>query len=202
MPVGCPIPRIRVPALTNGNLVTLDISQFKGQWVTLCCPSHFGLVECLFLDRYRKEWEQQGALLLGLVSGTYPFHEPWIQQVPRLGLPLLSDPLGRVCRALKLSKLQELGRCHSLIINPRGIVEYHLIHDLSVRGMNAISEIFLLSKKQRVGPGSQSKPAAIGDFPVLTQVFPADSGPSRSGLIIGPRNECKIKEPHPVGVQE
>ncbi|MGE0473873.1 MAG: hypothetical protein AB7P17_09595, partial [Nitrospirales bacterium] len=114
MPIGRPIPRIRVPALTNGKLVILDISQFKGQWVTVCCPSRFGLVECLFLDRYRKEWEQQGALLLGLLSGTYAFHEPWIQQVTRLGFPLLSDPLGRIGRTLKLSKLPDLGRCQSV----------------------------------------------------------------------------------------
>ncbi|MGD9850578.1 MAG: redoxin domain-containing protein [Nitrospirales bacterium] len=202
MPIGRPIPRIRVPALNKGNLVILDISQFKGQWVTLCCPSRFGLVECLFLDLYRKDWEQQGALLLGLVSGTYAFHEPWIQQVTRLGLPLLSDPLGRVCRALKLSKLSDLSRCQSLIINPRGIVEYHLIHDLSGRGMNAILEIFQLCKNSKSEVGSQPTQESIGQSPTLAQTPPNQSGKSRGVLNIRPRNERKIKPHQPIGVRE
>ncbi|GJL61026.1 MAG: hypothetical protein NPIRA03_38830 [Nitrospirales bacterium] len=202
MPVGRPIPRIRVPALTNGNLAILDISQLKGQWVTLCCPSRFDLVEYRFLDIYRKEWEQQGILLVGLVSGTYAFHEPWIQRVTKLGLPLLTDPLRRVSRALKLYKLSELGRCQSLIINPQGIVEYHLIHDLSGRGMKAISEIFQLCQHSQSGIASQAKPAPKGGIPMFRKSSPEHSGKPRRVVRIRTQNEGKIKKHQPILVRE
>ncbi len=182
------IPPIRVPGLVNGKIVAFNLSEFSGQWITLCCPSQFGLVESLFLDQYRQEWERQGARLLGLIPGTHPFHESWIRQVTTLGLILLGDPLGRVSRALRIANPQRQPRCQSLIINPRGRVEYHLIHDLNGRGMSAMSEIFQLCKNFQIRLGTPLERESVPGFTPDSQQSGHPSGTSGTR-----RNKLKRK---------
>jgi hypothetical protein len=202
MSIGHSLPRIRVPALTAGKVGPLDISQFREQWVTLCCLSRLGLVESYFLNRYRHDWAKQWAILVGLVIGAYPFHEPWVQQVTNLGIPLLGDPLGRVCRALKISEIPGHGRCQSLIVNPGGIVEYHLIHDLNGRGMSAISEIFQLCKNSQTPRGTQLKQTFIDGSSPAYQPFLRYPGKSGSVLTILTRHDRKMKKRPHIDVQE
>jgi alkyl hydroperoxide reductase subunit AhpC len=182
------VPQIRVPAVVNGHLMAFNLSELSGQWITLCCPSQFGLVESLFLDQYRQEWERQGACLLGLIPGTHPFHESWIRQVTTLGLILLGDPLGRVSRALRIANPQRQPRCQSLIINPRGRVEYHLIHDLNGRGMSAMSEIFQLCKNFQIRLGTPLERESVPGFTPDSQQSGHPSGTSGTR-----RNKLKRK---------
>ncbi len=186
MSTGHSILRIRVPALTDGHLVPLDFCQLKGKWITICCPSRFGLVETLFLDRYRQEWEKQVGLLLGLVSGNYPFHEPWVQRLTRFGIFLLGDPLGCVGRALKISEIPDQSRCQCLLINPEGIVDYHLVHNLNGRGMSAIFEIFQLCKNFKIrleaNPDQAHRESTFSDSPLFTgHAITSRSVPQQTG---------------------
>ncbi len=201
MPIGHPLPRLRVPALTEGNVVSLDLSQFKGRWIAICCPSRFGLVESLFLDRCRQELATQEALLLGLVTGPYPFHEPWIQQASQLGLILLSDPLRRISRALKMYTRPDQGRCQSLIVNPRGMVEYHLVHDLNGRGMSAFSKIFQLCKNFQIRLRTPLEQAAQPGPRHGGQPFSPPSGSTARHLTTHRHSEHIPGERHTLGVR-
>jgi alkyl hydroperoxide reductase subunit AhpC len=146
MKINQPALTIRVPALMSGNMSYLRTADFHGRSLALCFLPPLGLLECLMLERHSLKFHEQGSLLLGVISEAAFFSGPWHRRLWPRGLTLVSDPLGRLSRSYGVTSLNTPTRCHSFAIDPKGILRYHLVHDLNEPAMGALLEIVRASQ--------------------------------------------------------
>ncbi len=142
--IGERAPRFRVPALIGGALTYIDSAQFQGRWTALCFVPYVGLVETAFLDHQANTFAQINTVTVRI--------------------PLLTDPLGRLHRFFGVTVAQMPVRCQTFLIDPDGIIRFHLVHDLNGRGMDALLEIIGAGQGQekRFSPVSRQQ-SAVGD---------------------------------------
>ena len=143
--VGQPAPDFNLPSTKNMETLAENISlaDYKGKWLillfypldfTFVCPTEL----TAFSDRL-EEIQGVGAEVLGVSTDSVHSHRAWIK-TPRdqngiegLQYPLLSDVGGRL--AAKYNILVEdanIALRGLFIINPEGILQYSVVHDLNI----------------------------------------------------------------------
>lgn len=135
------IPRMRVPALLKGQMILFDSTSLRGQWsiITRLPPFEFG--EAIFLNQFQRTVQKDGAMLLGLLPFGDLFLDARLPKAKILRIPLLADPLQRLRRVLGLAGEPFTNRCQSYVIDPQGVIRYHLVHQLNWRGLSFLIEI-------------------------------------------------------------
>lgn len=119
MNIGDTLPNFRVPAIMDGHITALDLSQLRGRWTVLSCIQTFGPVETIFLEGQLERFEAFKTTLVGLILNDHPFHSPWVYRFGRIRLPLLADPLRRLSRALHCSSYPAPVRLRNIAFGPR-----------------------------------------------------------------------------------
>jgi len=143
--VGQPAPDFNLPSTKNMETLAENISlaDYKGKWLillfypldfTFVCPTEL----TAFSDRL-EELNGIGAEVLGVSTDSVHSHRAWIN-TPRdqngiadLQYPLLADVGGRL--AAKYNILVEdanIALRGLFIINPEGILQYSVVHDLNI----------------------------------------------------------------------
>ncbi len=135
------IPRTRIPALLKGQMILLDLNNFRGQWGMVCCLPSFDFGEAVFFNQYHRTVQKEGAVLLGMLPYSDPMPDPSLPKTRALGIPLLADPLRRLHRILGLSGSSSSNRCQSFVFDPGGVIRYHLVHRSQWIGMSFLLEI-------------------------------------------------------------
>ena len=134
-------PTFRIPCLLNGKLNFLPLSEFQGNTLALCCVSALTETEAWVLDAQVKRFRECGAVLAVFVSGDFTFEPTWIRSPYNFCLPLLTDPLKRVSRAMRLSRSLSPQRCETLFFDDQSRLTFRLIHDLNLRGISTVLDI-------------------------------------------------------------
>ncbi|MBX7172730.1 MAG: peroxiredoxin [Pyrinomonadaceae bacterium] len=143
--VGQPAPDFNLPSTKNLETLkeNVKLSDYKGKWLilmfypldfTFVCPTEL----TAFSDRI-EELNGVGAEVLGISTDSVHSHRAWIK-TPRdqngiegLQYPLASDVAGRL--AAKYNILVEeanIALRGLFIINPEGILQYAVVHDLNI----------------------------------------------------------------------
>ena len=143
--VGQPAPDFNLPSTKNMETLAenISLSDYKGKWLillfypldfTFVCPTEL----TAFSDRI-EEIQGIGAEVLGVSTDSVHSHRAWIK-TPRdqngiegLQYPLISDVGGRL--AAKYNILVEdanIALRGLFIINPEGILQYAVVHDLNI----------------------------------------------------------------------
>jgi peroxiredoxin (alkyl hydroperoxide reductase subunit C) len=143
--VGQPAPDFNLPSTKNMETLAenISLSDYKGKWLillfypldfTFVCPTEL----TAFSDRL-DEIQGIGAEVLGVSTDSVHSHRAWIK-TPRdqngiegLQYPLLSDVGGRL--AAKYNILVEdanIALRGLFIINPEGVLQYSVVHDLNI----------------------------------------------------------------------
>lgn len=146
--IGAPSPQFRLPALVDGQLALVDLAHFRTQWVVLCFIPRLEMVEAVFLDRHVDAFHKQGVSFLAISPKPEPLHEGWIKQFGTLSVPIVADPLRRLRRRYRIAAMETPPRCQTFLIDPEGLLRFHLVHDFNGRGMSAILEIFCANRTQ------------------------------------------------------
>ncbi len=135
------IPRMRVPAILKGQMILMDLASLHGQWSIFCRlpPIEFG--EAIALNQFQRTAQKDGAMLLGLLPFGDLFFDTCLPKSKILRIPLLADPLQRLRRVLGLTREPFTNRCQSYLIDPQGVIQYHLVHQLNWRGLSFLIEI-------------------------------------------------------------
>jgi peroxiredoxin 2/4 len=122
----------------DGSFRPVTLSNFHGKWVifyfypedfTFICPT-----EITGFSKRLADFKELGAEVIGASVDSLHSHLAWINgSLGKVGYPLLSDPTHAISREYGVL-LEEKG--HTLrgtfIIDPEGVVRYHLVHANSV----------------------------------------------------------------------
>ncbi len=143
--VGHPAPDFNLPSTKNMETLAenISLSDYKGKWLillfypldfTFVCPTEL----TAFSDRL-EEIQGIGAEVLGVSTDSVHSHRAWIK-TPRdqngiegLAYPLISDVGGKL--AAKYNILVEeanIALRGLFIINPEGVLQYSVVHDLNI----------------------------------------------------------------------
>lgn len=143
--VGKPAPDFDLPSTKNMETLAenVKLSDYKGKWLvllfypldfTFVCPTEL----TAFSDRI-EELNGIGAEVLGISTDSVHSHRAWVK-TPRdkngiegLAYPLASDVGGRL--AAKYNILVEesnIALRGLFIINPEGVLQYSVVHDLNI----------------------------------------------------------------------
>ena len=143
--VGQPAPDFNMPSTKNMETLgeNVKLSDYKGKWLillfypldfTFVCPTEL----TAFSDRL-DELQGVGAEVIGISTDSVHSHRAWIK-TPRdkngiegLKYPLASDVAGKLARQYNI--LIEEGNIALrglYIINPDGVLQYAVVHDLNI----------------------------------------------------------------------
>ena len=143
--VGQPAPDFNMPSTRNMETLAenVKLSDYKGKWLillfypldfTFVCPTEL----TAFSDRL-DELTGIGAEVIGISTDSVHSHRAWIK-TPRdqngiegLRYPLASDTGGRLAAKYNILVEEEGIALRGLfIINPEGILQYAVVHDLNI----------------------------------------------------------------------
>ena len=142
MKIGSQTPPWRVPTFIQGILTYSSLSFFEGQSLVLCCPSAMTATEAFILEAQVSQFHDRQATLAALSTSNWDsLSSSPLLLSPRFRLPLLTDPLQRLGRALSLSQDLSANRSETLFFNQHGRLDFRLIHDLTVQGLTRVLEI-------------------------------------------------------------
>lgn len=143
--VGQPAPDFNMPSTKNMETLaeSVKLSDYKGKWLvllfypldfTFVCPTEL----TAFSDRL-DELNGVGAEVIGISTDSVHSHRAWIK-TPRdkngiegLKYPLASDVGGKLARAYNILVEEANIALRGLyIINPDGVLQYAVVHDLNI----------------------------------------------------------------------
>lgn len=143
--VGQPAPDFNLPSTKNMETLAenISLSDYKGKWLvllfypldfTFVCPTEL----TAFSDRL-EELNGIGAEVLGISTDSVHSHRAWIK-TPRdqngiegLQYPLLSDVGGKLAQKYNiLVEDANIALRGLFIINPEGVLQYAVVHDLNI----------------------------------------------------------------------
>lgn len=150
--VGRPAPEFTVDTVFKGQDSRVSLVDMKGKWVVLFFyPLDFTFVcptEIVEMSEKMPEFEKLNAVVLGGSTDSVYSHKAWMKDLGELNYPLFSDMNREMSRNYGIL-IEEKG--HSLrgtfIIDPEGILRYHLVHDLTV-GRSADETLRVLQSLQ------------------------------------------------------
>ncbi|HEY3244477.1 MAG TPA: redoxin domain-containing protein [Phycisphaerae bacterium] len=143
--VGRPVPDFDLPCtrVPGSARQRARLEDYRGRWLLLMFyPRDFSLVcptELTAISNHIEEFRQHGCDILAVSTDTLESHERWIS-APRargglgsLNFPLASDLDGSASRAYGVYIEQMRVALRGLfIIDPNAVLQYHLVHNLSV----------------------------------------------------------------------
>jgi alkyl hydroperoxide reductase subunit AhpC/predicted Ser/Thr protein kinase len=143
--IGNPAPEFDLPCtrFTDPGRTRVNLADYRGRWLVLVFyPRDFSLVcptELIGLSQRFDEFAARNCELLGVSCDSVESHERWIA-TPRsrgglggLAFPLASDVDGSAARAYGVFQAQDHLAVRGLfIIDPDGLVQFQVVHSLSV----------------------------------------------------------------------
>ena len=150
--VGKAAPEFTVETVYKNEVTKKSSADYRGKWLVLFFyPLDFTFVcptEILEMSARTPEFNKLNAeVLCGSCDSTFS-HMAWMKELGQLNYPLFSDMNREMSRNFGIL-IEEKG--HSLrgtfIIDPEGVLRYHLVHDLGV-GRSAEEALRVLSSLQ------------------------------------------------------
>lgn len=136
--VGQVAPEFVLDGVYRSEFGSFALKDYAGQWVVLLFyPLDFTFVcptELQEFDRRREEFEELGAQVLSVSVDSKYTHLAWQQaELGEVSYPMLSDLTKRVTRAYGiLLKEQGVALRGLFIVDPKGLVQYEVVHGLEV----------------------------------------------------------------------
>ena len=137
------------PALVEGRLTYLRGTRYMNRVVALCFLPYVGLLSADEIDRHAARFEEVGATLLIVSSGVRPLDRLWIGQPVKPNTPVLSDLCGRLHRSFGVAAAERSVRCHTFMIDRKGILRLRVTHDFVDRDLETLRKIIGLTGIRR-----------------------------------------------------
>ena len=143
--VGQPAPDFNMPSTKNIDTLAenVKLSDYKGKWlVLLFYPLDFTFVcptELINFSDRLEDFEGVGAEVLGVSTDSVHSHRAWLKTpqdkngIEGVKYPIASDVGGKLARAYNiLVEESNIALRGLFIINPEGVLQYSVVHDLNI----------------------------------------------------------------------
>lgn len=143
--VGQPAPDFNMPSTKNLDTLAenVKLSDYKGKWlVLLFYPLDFTFVcptELIHFSDALEDFQGIGAEVLGISTDSVHSHRAWLKTpqdkngIEGVKYPIASDVGGKLAKAYNiLVEESNIALRGLFIINPEGILQYSVIHDLNI----------------------------------------------------------------------
>ena len=137
--VGEPAPAFKVEAVAGKEIKSVTLDDYRGKWLVLFFyPADFSFICPTEITGFNKELERfkkLGAEVLGGSVDSKYAHLAWIKRgdLGNLNYPLFSDMKKEMAKSYGVLDSKEGVALRGLfIIDPNGIVQYQVVHNLSV----------------------------------------------------------------------
>ncbi len=163
-----PAPEFKGQAVVGKAFKEIKLSDYKGKWVvfffypldfTFVCPT-----EITAFDAQYKKFNALNAEIIGVSVDSHYTHLAWVN-TPRkdggvgdLKFPLLSDLSKNIARDYGVLLDSGIALRGLFIINPKGVVQYTVVHDLGI-GRNVEETLRVLAALQQVEKTGEVCPA-------------------------------------------
>jgi alkyl hydroperoxide reductase subunit AhpC len=137
------------PALVDGHLTYLRGTRYVNRVVALCFLPYVGLLSADEIDRYAARFDEIGATLLIVSSSVRPLDRLWIGQLDKPNTPILADLCGRIHRSFGVAATERSARCHTFMIDRKGILRLRVAHDFVDRDLETLRKIVGLTDIHR-----------------------------------------------------
>lgn len=137
------------PALVEGHLTYLRGAQYVNKVVALCFLPYVGLLSAGEIDRHAVRFGEVGATLLIVNSGAHPLHRLWVGQLFKPNTPIFTDINGRLHRSFGVPTVERPARCHTLMIDRKGILRLRVAHDFVDGDLETLRKIVGLTANHR-----------------------------------------------------
>ena len=163
-----PAPEFKGQAVVGKEFKEVKLSDYKGKWVvlffypldfTFVCPTEI----TAFSDNYAK-FKELNAEVIGVSVDSHFTHLAWINTsrkeggLGQLQYPLLSDLSKNIARDYGVLLDAGIALRGLFIINPEGVVQYTVVHDLGV-GRSVEETLRVLAAFQQVKKTGEVCPA-------------------------------------------
>lgn len=143
--VGQPAPDFNMPSTKNLDTLSenVKLSDYKGKWlILLFYPLDFTFVcptELIHFSDRLEEFQGVGAEVLGISTDSVHSHKAWLNTpqdkngIHGVKYPIASDVGGKLAKAYNILVDEANIALRGLfIINPEGVLQYSVIHDLNI----------------------------------------------------------------------
>ena len=164
-----PAPDFKAEALIGDDFKTISLSDFKGKWLclffypldfTFVCPT-----EITAFNDAAKSFKEANCEVVGCSVDSKFSHLAWAKTprvdggLGKLQIPLLADLTKKICKdygvMIEAAGITLRGL---FLINPQGVVQYQLVHDLGI-GRNVDEVLRVLTALQEVAKTGEVCPA-------------------------------------------
>jgi hypothetical protein len=147
------------PALVGGELTYLGGARYFNRVVALCFLPYVGLLSAGEIDRHAERFDEVGATLLIVNSGVRPLHRLWIGQPDKPNTPVLENLCGRLHRLFGVVTREGSVRCHTFMIDWKGVLRLRVTHDFSDNDLETLRKIVGLTDIHRANAESDHEVA-------------------------------------------
>ena len=143
--VGKPAPDFNMPSTKDINTLkeNVKLSDYKGKWlILLFYPLDFTFVcptELIHFSDRLDEFHGVGAEVLGVSTDSVHSHRAWLKTpqdkngIEGVNYPIASDVGGKLAKAYNiLVEEANIALRGLFIINPEGVLQYSVVHDLNI----------------------------------------------------------------------
>ncbi|MGD9562814.1 MAG: peroxiredoxin [Pyrinomonadaceae bacterium] len=143
--VGQPAPDFDMPSTKNIDTLkeNVKLSDYKGKWlILLFYPLDFTFVcptELIHFSDRLEEFQGVGAEVVGVSTDSVHSHRAWLKTpqdqngIAGVKYPIASDVAGKLAKAYNILVDEANIALRGLfIINPEGVLQYSVIHDLNI----------------------------------------------------------------------
>jgi len=148
------------PALVEGQLTYLRGARYVNKVVALCFLPYVDLLSAGEIDRHAARFGEVGATLLIVSSGVHPLHRLWIGQPFKPYTTIFTDINGRLHRSFSVAATERSARCHTFMIDRRGILRLRVTHDFVEEDLAALRKIVGLTHIYRASAEPDHEMAA------------------------------------------
>ena len=147
-------PDFEAEAVIDDKFENVKLSDYGGKWVVLFFwPLDFTFVcptEVTAFSNRTDEFSKLNAQILGASTDSKFTHLAWTEKIGKINYPMLSDITKRLSRDYGvLIEDQGIALRGLFIIDPDGILRYHVVHDLNI-GRN-VDEVLRVLKALQTG---------------------------------------------------
>jgi len=124
-----------------GRMTYLVPEEFRGRWLVLSFVPGLEERELRLWNRQGRELAEHGAVLLLVPSEMRALHWRRLSSIGPVHFAIAGDPLKRLQRLYGGSAELSVGRAMTFLVDPKGVLRFHLVHTLTNQGMEVLKEL-------------------------------------------------------------